>query len=314
MGRDSGPAVKTHPGRWQNYTRPFLGAFIVLGFLLLSYLGICGFVADRLSIPDAYPNREKAETLAIPYEDVLFPSRGDRLNLSGWLFPSRESRAGIILVHGKPGHRADPEIGLLTLAKDLHGLGYTVLTFDLRGWGTSQKSRFSLGQAESRDVLGAVDFLKSRGTNKVGVIGFSMGAAASILAAAQDTSIKALVEDSGYEDARAVVDAKLPRLSHLPSIFTPGVVAMVKLMYGLDIDAVKPIREVGKIKPRRIYFIHGDADTTIPSRNALSLFLGAGDPADDLWIVPGVKHVKAYLTHREEYLQRVGRFFGEELK
>ncbi len=289
-------------------------ASIAVDLIFLAYFGVCGYVAGKLSLPDFLPNKERAESIGIPYENVTFLSRTDSLKLSGWLFPREGSERGIILVHGKPGHRANPEIGLLFLARDLHELGYGVLTFDLRGWGASQKSRFSLGQFECRDVLGAVDYLKSRGIAKVGVIGFSMGAASSILAAAQDTSIRALVEDSGYADAREVVDMKLPRSSHLPSWFTLGVVLAGKVLYGVDYDSAKPIREVGKIKPRRVYFVHGEADTTIPAEHARRMFQAAGNPADDLWIVPGGKHVKAYLTHREEYLERVGKFFEAELK
>lgn len=288
-------------------------ASLVFDLLFFGYFGICAYVANHLSQPDILPNHEDAGSLGIPYDEVAFPSRGDSLRLSGWLFPREGSQAGIVLVHGKPGHRANPEIGLLPLAKDLHDLGYNVLTFDLRGWGQSQKSRFSLGQYETRDVLGAVDYLTTHGIERVGVIGFSMGGAASILAAAGDTSIRALVEDSGYEDAREIVNLKLPSLSRLPAAFTPGVVLTAKVLFGIDFDSVKPIREVGKIKPRRVYFIHGEADTTIPVEHARRLFQSATNPADDLWIVPGVRHVKAYLTHREEYLDRVGKFFGEEL-
>lgn len=106
------------------------------------------------------------------------------------------------------------------------------------------------------------------------------------------------------------VDLKLPRLSHLPTVFTPGVVLMARILYGIDFNSVKPIREVGKIKPRRIYFIHGEVDTSIPVEHARRLFQAAANPADDLWIVPGVRHVKAYLTHREEYWNGWGSFSG----
>jgi uncharacterized protein len=310
------PALQIRENQTQSRRRgwTFVKASLVFDVLFLGYFGVCSYLANQLSQPDILPNREDAGSLGIPYEEVTFPSRMDSLGLSGWFFPHEGSTKGIVLVHGKPGHRANPEIGLLPLAKDLHDLGFTVLTFDLRGWGRSPKSRFSLGEYEVRDVLGAVDCLKGRGIERVGVIGFSMGGAAAILAAAQDTGIRALVEDSGYEDAREVVDLKLPRLSHLPEVFTPGVVLMARILFAIDLNSVKPIREVGKIKPRRVYFIHGEADTTIPVEHAQRLFQAAENPADDLWIVPGVRHVKSYLTHREEYLNRVGTFFREELK
>jgi fermentation-respiration switch protein FrsA (DUF1100 family) len=314
VGERPAGKIKGAKGQEQRRAWTVVRASLVFDLVFFGYFGVCAYVANNLSQPDILPNHEDAGSLGIPYEEVVFPSRGDSLRLSGWLFPREGSPAGIVLVHGKPGHRANPEIGLLPLAKDLHDLGYNVLTFDLRGWGQSQKSRFSLGQNETRDVLGAVDYLKGRAIERVGVIGFSMGGAAAILAAAQDREIRALVEDSGYENAREIVDLKLPRLSHLPEVFTPGVVLMTKILFGIDLNSVKPIREVGKIKPRRVYFIHGEVDTTIPVEHARRLFQSAANPADDLWIVPGGRHVKSYLTHREEYLERVGKFFGRELK
>ncbi len=313
MGERPAGQIKVAKGQEQRRAWTLVKASLLFDLFFFGYFGICAYVANHLSQPDILPNHEDAGSLGIPYEEVAFPSRGDSLRLSGWLFPREGSRAGIVLVHGKPGHRANPEIGLLPLAKDMHDLGYNVLTFDLRGWGQSQKSRFSLGQYECGDVLGAVDFLKSRGIQRVGVIGYSMGAVASILAAARDTSIRALVEDSGYEDAREIVNLKLPKLSHLPAVFTPGVVLTAKVLFDIDFNSVKPIREVGKIKPRRVYFIHGEADTSISAEHSRRLFHAAENPADDLWIVPGVGHVKTYLTHREEYLDRLGKFFREEL-
>ncbi len=55
-------------------------------------------------------------------------------------------------------------------------MGVDVFMFDFRGHGNSGPGRLSFGQFESRDVSGALNYLRSRGVSEVGVIGWSLGA------------------------------------------------------------------------------------------------------------------------------------------
>lgn len=297
-------------------TKRLLFGLVLLLFITGDlYFGISAYVAWKLTKTVRVPIPNTPESVNLLYEDVIFKSREDELKLSGWFIPQKGGdRKVLILVHGKGQHRANNEIKMLELSRDLHKKGFSILMFDLRGWGKSQGERFSLGYYEKRDILGAVDFLKEKGFSKIGILAFSMGASSSILAAVEEDAIMSLVLDSGYSDAREMIELKLPGQSGLPNWFTPGVVLSANAIFRMNLNSVRPVEYVKKISPRRIYFIHGEADTTVPVENAYRLFHASGNPADELWIIPNVKHVEAYKTHTKEYIERVSKFFNETLE
>ena len=87
---------------------------------------------------------------------------------------------------------------------------------------------------------------------------------------------------------------------------------MGRLMFGYDLDAARPVDEVGHIAPRPLLIIHGTADMLIPLIHAEQL--KAADPAAELWEVPGAKHGGAYTTQPQQYLEKVTGFFETHLK
>jgi uncharacterized protein len=86
------------------------------------------------------------------------------------------------------------DIDLLRLAQAFHRAGFTVLSFDFRCHGESQRDQCAGGLAEQRDVVGAVDYVFERvaptapqaGLPRVGLVGFGMGASAALAAVGRD--------------------------------------------------------------------------------------------------------------------------------
>jgi uncharacterized protein len=190
--------------------------------------------------------------------------------------------------------------------------------FDLRGCGQSEGERFSLGWFEQDDVRGALRFARERGFQHIGLHGYSMGAASGLLAAASDPAVKAMVEDSGYADLMDVLDQEVPRRSGLPPIFTPGIVLMSRLMYGIHAAEVKPAEAAARFAPRPLLVIHGGADKLIPVASAGRIWRGrygegAPDPAT-YYVVPGAGHTQAYNAGKAAYLELVGDFFEQHLR
>ncbi|MHB1414953.1 MAG: alpha/beta hydrolase [Chloroflexota bacterium] len=295
----------------RSLARLWLGLAGLLVLAALAVAAIGGYVAFTLTEVDRQAPTPLPSTLGLAYEDIVFPSQIDAVNLHGWYLPAQpaESARSVILVHGQNGQRADPGIGMLPLAKDLVEHGYNVLTFDLRGHGESPGDHRYFGYFERRDVKGAVDYLESRGApgRWVGTIGFSMGAATVLLAGPEDPRIRAVVADSGYADFRELVDGALPTESGLPAFFTPITVFMAKVLLGMDVDAIRAETNLGKLDPRPLLIIHGTADGTVPVAQAYHL--AAAYPKASLWILDGVDHVQAYKAQPEEYLRRVEETF-----
>ena len=71
-----------------------------------------------------------------------------------------------------------------------------MLLFDHRGRGSSEGELISLGYYETLDTLAAIGYSLSRAPEvPLGLIGYSMGAAVAVMAAARDERVKAIVAD-----------------------------------------------------------------------------------------------------------------------
>ncbi len=290
-----------------------LGLALIL-VVAIAFLGISGFLGYSMTKVERVPIGENPALLGLKYEGVSFSSRVDELTLYGWYLPAQNSEQVIIMVHGGEQHRADPSIRMLDIASGLVEHGYNVLMFDLRGHGESEGNRMSAGYYEKRDLLGAVDYAKGRGSERIGVLGFSLGAVVALMAAAENDDIDAVVADSSFADLKDMMEPEFSKRTKFPKFFLPALLFMVKIMYRVDFNAIKPIEQVSKIAPRRVFFIHGELDEVVPVQHAYELQQASQNPENQLWVVPQAGHVKSYVTHPEEYMNKITAFFDEVLR
>jgi fermentation-respiration switch protein FrsA (DUF1100 family) len=249
----------------------------------------------------------------LDYEDVSFRAFGDGLLLRGWYLKAKRGDRCIIMTHGGNGHRADETIGMIEIAGGLVRRGYNVLMFDLRGHGESEGHRMSGGYHEKKDLQGAVEYVKRRGipAGHIGLLGFSLGAAASLLLAAEDDSLPAVVADSSWADLADLVQSQIARRSRAPGFFGPLVPLVSRAVYGIDITKVRPLDAVQRIAPRPIFFIHGESDEVVPVKNSIQLYHQTDCAVNKLWVVPEAEHVRSYRTAPQEYIDNVVAFFDE---
>jgi fermentation-respiration switch protein FrsA (DUF1100 family) len=286
---------------------------IILAVLVI-FVGISAYLGYTMTRVERVPLTENPSVMGLTYEDVSFPSLDKNLTLRGWFLPSEADYPAIIMVHGNGYNRDDPTIGTLDIATQLVSSGYNVLMFDLRGYGESDGSTVGGGYLEKRDLEGAVAYIKSRGFDRIGVIGFSLGAVTALLAAAEDKDINAVVSDSSFADLNDMMKPEFKKRTGAPLILLHPILFMIKIMYGVDFAAIRPVAVVDQIKPRPILFIHGNADTTIPVSHAYRLFQAAQNPQDELWVVTGAEHTQSYKMHPAEYMQKVTDFFNAALE
>ncbi len=338
-GRTAGPA----PYFWEMVQRPKqatvldVSGFWLIAFLLIitvsltvAYAGVSVYGASRFIYAQPTLPKGTPGDSGLAYKDVVFPSRTDHLMLHGWFIPGVVSpghlttRETIIMVHGADTNRADPGVGLLDLSDALAKHGLAVLTFDLRGSGYSPTAPTSYGYFEQRDVLGAVDYLQ-RGAmpypalgrpRAIGGWGVSMGAATLLMAAAQDSSLRAIVSDSAYADVMPILQRDIPARTQLSSAFTPGVLEAAKALSGIDFSAVQPEAVVARIAPRPILFIHGAADTYVTPDNMNELAhaaQAASGAHTQTWLVPKAADGQAFHVAGQAYITRVVAFFAANL-
>lgn len=298
-------------------TRRVLLAVVVAVIFVadLYVLGSLGIV-QVLTNPERRNQQDSPGNYGLRVEAVEFTSRDTGLQLSGWYLGGTPDAPHLIFVHGVNGVRSSSRA--LELAARLTERGYGVLMFDLRGHGSSDGGLTSAGYYERQDVWGAYDYLtQSRGVavGNVGLVGFSMGAATAILAAAGEPGIRAVVADSPYAAATELIAAETARSLPLPEWFTPVFVPAVSLLaflrYGIDVGALAPEQAVTRLD-YPILVIHGDSDVRIPVNHGQRV-ADAGPPGSILWRVEDPGHATALAARPAEYAQRVvayleGRF------
>ena len=310
--------------------------WIVVALLIVSvivttaYTALSIYIATQLVYAPQKPIYATPASLGLQFKYVTFPSRIDQVQLKGWYIPgvlpdgSLTSQRTIIMVHGDRTNRADKDAGLLNLSVDLARHGFAVLAFDMRGSGESSPEPLSLGYFEQRDVLGAVDFLRSGTvpypdlgrTRIIGGWGVSMGAATLLMATAQEPAIRAVVSDCAYSEIIPILEREVPERGHLPALFTPGALFAARVLYGMDFYAVRPVDIVASIAPRPIFFIHGTSDTYVPTPN-MNILAAAARTAPNAnvqtWLVPGATHAQSFNSEGAVYVDRVVAFYTAAL-
>lgn len=269
-------------------------------------LAISAYVGWGLMHPARQQVAFSPAVVGLSYEPVTFASRAKRLTLRGWLIKSPVNKQTIIFAHGYGKNRLQDDVPLLPVVQVLVNRGFNVLLFDLRDCGESDGTQTTLGQYEAADLLGAVDYVRSKSelSQKITLYGFSMGAATAIMAASQDAEIAAVIADSSYADLKSYLEKNLSVWTNLPAIpFNQTILLIVPPLTGVDIEKVSPVHAVQQLGSRPLLLIHGEADVDVPIEN--SELLQQAYPAAVLVRVPNAKHVKAFATDGERYLKEI---------
>ncbi len=280
---------------------------IVLLFSLLVSLGLCWSIAH----PRRHLVNETPAALSLDYQDVSFPSREDHLQIKGWLIPTANSDRTVIIAHGYRNNRLQDDVPTLSLARELVNARYNVLMFDFRNCGESGGNMTSIGQYEVRDLLGAIDFVRSNLdiSNRIALLGFSMGAATAILASSQEPAVDAVIADSPFADLKQhLVSKSYP--------FHALLLPELSLITGINPEQVSPVKAVQDLSNRPLLLIHGGADKDISVKNSREILRAAQAAGCDanLWVVPGANHLKSYSTSGKTYSSRVIEFLDNSLK
>ncbi len=235
----------------------------------------------------------------------------DGITLRGCYLPTEERRRLIVIVHGM---RSSWD-RLAQLGRDLNTRGFDVLMFDLRGHGSSDPHRLTMGRAERSDVRVALMWAKIEGFSpeRVGWLGHSMGGSTVLMEAAENMEITAAVLDSPFGNLPELLDQQLTLHSHLPKFFNPGIILAAHLVYGVRTDDLVPIESARKWGKRPLLLIHGEEDTIVPIEQGRLMADRVGESCEALFL-PDVRHTEAYERLGDRYADAVASFFDRHLK
>lgn len=254
------------------------------------------------------PYRFSPYEVGIEAEDVTFTS-ADGVRLAGWWMDCPGSADVIVLAHGHRGDMAS----LLGLGPMLRRAGHSVLLFDFRGCGDSADGPQSLGLFEQRDLEAAIELVRKRRPDaRLGLLGMSMGAAASICVAARDPRVEALVLDSPFATAAGVVGNGL-RPYRLPTrLFTSTVDLVTRAAFGYRFADMRPVDAIGRID-RPILLMHGTEDRVTRFEHSRMLRDAARPGRVEYVAFEGADHCGGYFTDRPGYVARIDDFIRRSL-
>lgn len=266
-------------------------------------LGAACATADvRLPVvPSPAPHDLHAERVEITSDSVDV--------VRGWFARGRPGGGVVVLLHGIGASRWT----MLDRARFLQADGFGVVLVDFRGHGESTPASSTYGAHESADAAAAVALAHVREPGeRVGVIGISMGGAATLLGP-KPLAVDALVLESVYPTIdRAVADRAHAWLGPFGAPLVPLFLDVILPSRGVQREALRPIDRIAEQRAP-ILMLAGTADRYTTITEARALFARATAPKT-FWAVDGAEHEDLHAFARAEYERRVGDFLSAMLQ
>jgi len=325
--RDASDRRLNRPNRLSGLIPGLVRGLVALAALLVVFYAVAGYLSSADMFGD-HPrwrgmNRGPAD-FELRSQTVSFDST-DGIPLKAWWLPASDTPRGVVIIaHGIDHTR---QVMLPRAAFLVRG-GYDVLVLDLRGHGESGGTIVSPGLLESRDILGALRYIRSRGNHEpVVAMGASYGAVASLIAAAQSADIAAVISDGAFPTGKDVSEDISRHYIHnsrtnlwVRALFMvssfPGVARATALIYylrtGVDLgpELLSVIPSARNIRVP-VLLISGERDWIVPTDKARQVLSVIPDNRKQLVVIPNAVHDTTYSAAPILYANTVLSFLGK---
>ncbi|MDJ0675154.1 MAG: alpha/beta fold hydrolase [Calothrix sp. MO_167.B42] len=264
----------------------------------ITYLAVCIFLFFHQTRFLFFPSQNIETTpksFYIDYEDVWLPIKVGTNKVEyvhGWWMPAKGPKAKVLLyLHGN-ALNVGANVGH---AHRFHQLGFSVLLIDYRGYGRSQGSFPNEVQVYEDAAVAWKYLVQQRGIapSQIVIYGHSLGGAVAIDLAVKYPGSAGLIVESSFTSVRDVIFYR--------NSFG---------MFPVELILTQRFESITKV-PRLqvpVLFIHGTADTTVPSFMSQNLY-NAAPESKQLLLVPGAGHNNAAEVAPSQYIRTVKSFF-----
>ena len=188
-----------------------------------------------------------------------------------------------------------------------------MLLVDERAHGQSEGEYIGFGCLDRKDALGWIGWVLKECGESVQILlhGTSMGGSTVLMASGLElpTQVKGIVSDCAFTSPKYVFTHVLHTMYHLPAFPMIQIADRVnKEKAGYGLDECNAAREVQKATVP-ILFIHGEADTFVPTRMCKEMYDNCASPKQIL-TVPGAAHAESYYKDTAAYEQALDSFTG----
>ncbi|MBY7142966.1 alpha/beta hydrolase [Virgibacillus sp. NKC19-3] len=239
----------------------------------------------------------------------------DGLKLQGYFLEAEEpTNKTVVLAHGYLGGASD--MGLYGQYY-YEELGYNIFTADLRGHGDSEGDYIGFGWHDRLDYADWVDLLVEKQGPETEIVlhGVSMGAAAVLMASGEDLpdNVKAIVADSPYSSVYDLFAYQLDRMFHLPAFpVLPSTSFVTNMRAGYTLTEASALDQV-KETDIPILYIHGNADTFVPTAMTKELYENTNSDAD-IVMFDEASHGEAFVTQKDKYVEKMKSFLTKYME
>ena len=278
----------------------------ILLFLLAALLVLFLMITKSFKNPVRTHDRTPAN-VGISFNEINIPTKNN-CSLYGWWIPGEETSPTIILVHGW-GRNAGR---LMPYIKQLHEEGLNLIAFDSRNHGSSDADNYSTMLKFAEDIISTIDYATENGfidNNKVGVLGLSIGGAASIYASAHDERIKAVVTVGAFANPKEVMVKQL-KSHHIPSPLIWLTLRYLEYKVGFKFEDIAPQKHIQRSNAS-ILLVHGEKDVTVPFEQVEKLISNGKEENIHLWKLPNRGHSDCH--HEEGFWNKITDFLQSNL-
>ena len=283
----------------------------IAGALVVLVLVGTWYVWFRLFQNVKEPPRRTPAELGLDFETWSIPTQNHR-RLQAWWIPAKERQGKapvLVLVHGWSRNSAR----MLPYIEALHPAGFHLLAFDARNHGASDADGYASVVKFAEDIQAVLHYLEEHHgihPQRVGLIGLSIGGAASLLAAARESRLGAVVTVGAFAHPGEIIAHDLEQRGKLLQWLTGPILKLVEWRIGFDLDAIAPEKAASTIRCP-VLCIHGTDDKTVPVEHGRRLEQAFSQANQQLWLLPGRGHSDCHLE--PGFWERVTRFSKEAL-
>ncbi|MCB2207215.1 MAG: alpha/beta fold hydrolase [Bacteroidetes bacterium] len=247
------------------------------------------------------------EDIYIPYTEITISTKNNR-SLYGWWIPGKEAHPLIILVHGW-GRNAGR---MMPYIDQFHKAGFNLVAFDSRNHGSSDADEHSTMLKFAEDINATMEYACKKGwmsSEKAGLVGLSIGGAASIYAAAHDDRIKAVITVGAFAEPQAVMKKQLTD-RHIPMPIIWASLKYAQYKVGFKFSDIAPVNHIQNAEAD-ILLIHGEKDVTVTVEQGEKLYAKARKGKVELWRLPSRGHSDCHFE--DGYWYKVIGFMNSKL-
>jgi len=269
-----------------------IAAFTYCAICLVLFIGQPRFIFFPSAVIEKTP-----EFFNLPYEEVWLavPGKtGQVERIHGWWIEAKQPNAKVLLyLHGN-----GINIGAnIAHANRFHQLGFSVLLIDYRGYGRSEGS-FPNEKRVYEDAATAWNYLVQQQEippSQIFIYGHSLGGAIALDLAVKHPQAAGLIVESSFTSIRDLITYR--------NMFW---------MFPVDLILTQRFESIKKLPNLKmpVLFIHGAADSTVPSFMSEKLYAAAPEPKQ-LLLVPGADHNNTAVVAGSQYLQLVESFIQQ---